>query len=49
MFRLSLPRLRSSRVVAQFLGSILLALPLTARAAEVGVKVEPGFAFNSAS
>ena len=45
MFRFSLPRLRSSRVVAQFLGSVLLAVPLTARAADLELKFEPGVAF----
>ena len=45
MFRLSLPRLRSSRVAAQLLGSIFLAVPLAARAADLEVKIEPGFAF----
>ena len=49
MFRFSLPRLRSSRLVAQFLGSMLLAVPLTARSADLEVKVEPGFAFPVSS
>ena len=49
MFRLSLPRLRSSRVAAQLLGSILLAVPLAARSADLEVKVEPGFAFPLSS
>ena len=45
MFRLSLPRLRSSRVAAQFLGSILLAVPLAAHALDLEAKFEPGIAF----
>ena len=49
MFRLWLPRLRSSRVAVQFLASILLALPLAARATDFEVKVEPGFAFPVSS
>lgn len=44
MYRLSLNRLPGSRVVAQILGSILLAVPLAARAADLEVKVEPGVA-----
>ena len=44
MFRLSLPRLRSSRVAAQLLGSILMAIPLAARSADLEVKIEPGIA-----
>jgi outer membrane protein OmpA-like peptidoglycan-associated protein len=44
MFRLSFPRFRCSRVVAQFLGSLLLAVPLTARSADLEVKIEPGVA-----
>ena len=48
MFRLSL-RSRSSRVVAQFLVSILLAVPLSARALDLELKFEPGVAFPVSS
>lgn len=44
MFSLSL-RSRYPRVVAQFLGSLLLAIPLTTRAADLELKFEPGVAF----
>jgi outer membrane protein OmpA-like peptidoglycan-associated protein len=45
MIRLSSRRPGSSRVLAQFLGLVLLGIPLTAGAADLGFKVEPGVAF----
>lgn len=45
MFRLSLRRPGSPRVLARFLGFILLGVPFTVRGADLGFKVEPGVAF----
>jgi outer membrane protein OmpA-like peptidoglycan-associated protein len=44
MHRLSSRRPGSSRVLARFFGLILFAVPLTAGAADLGFKVEPGVA-----
>lgn len=45
MIRISSRRPGRSRVLAQFLGLVLLGIPLTVGAADLGFKVEPGVAF----
>ena len=45
MFRLTLRRPQSARVVEQFLASVFLAVPLAAGAVDLELKFEPGVAF----